>query len=483
MTAPIMRTLPEARSRAAFAMVVLCSGIFFAALDQAVVYGALPAIMLDLNLPVTELDRVAWVVISYLLGYTAVMPLTGRASDVYGHGRVFVACLLLFVVGSVLTAVASSLHWMVGARVVQAIGGGAMVPVTMAIAGGLYAREGRSVALGVIGATVEAGGVLGPLYGAVVAQHFGWRWVFWINVPVGLLVLLLSYSLLTRDYPRVRGHVDYPGGVLLAIGLTSVSLALYLGLGRAHQSLDFVWLASVAAISFALFLYRQSKAAEPLFRLSLFRGGVFSAANVAHLLVGGALVIALVSIPLMTDTIMGQSPLEGGLRLMRFTLAIPFGAVAGGFICRRSGYRLPMVLGLSMSALGFWLMSRWTLDVADPAITVHLATTGLGFGLVVAPVGTAVLDSVQDTDRGVASALVTLMRLAGMIIGLSALSSWGMGYFAQLTSSISLNDLIASPELINRPVLSLFQRFFLIGSSICLAALIPSLWMRKRKGS
>ncbi len=460
------------------ALIILCVGIFFAALDQTVIYGSLADIMAALRLPVTRLDQVAWVVIGYLLGYAVVMPLMGRVSDVYGHGRIYAFSLLIFMAGSVLAAMASSLYWMVGARVIQAIGGGAMVPVAMAIVGDLVPAERRSVALGIIGATIEAGGVLGPFYGAVIAQYLDWRWIFWINLPVGFLVLLLFYFFMLGIGPRAPARVDYLGGLLLAAGLTFLSLALSRQLDQPGSYLYLALFFLVALSAFALFFLREKRASEPLFQLSLFRLPNFSAANLTHFLVGGALIIAMVTIPLMTDTIMGKPPLEGGLRLMRLTAAIPIGALAGGFICRRTGYRFPTALGLALSSLGFFFMSRWGLDIADPAMTFHLVTCGFGFGLVIAPINTAVLNSVQEVERGVASALITLMRLIGMIIGLSALSSWGMGHFHVLTAGLSLQEIISSPEVIIQPVLALFQDFFLVGFGISLVALLPAMWLR-----
>jgi len=153
-------------------MAVVCLGIFIAALDQTVIYGALPDMMLDIQLPVTRLDQASWIVTGYLLGYTFAMPLMGRVSDIYGHGRIYILALGIFMAGSILVALAANLQWIVGARVIQAIGGGAVVPIAMAIAGDIYSGKNRAVALGVLGAAVEAGGALGPFYGAAVAQYW-----------------------------------------------------------------------------------------------------------------------------------------------------------------------------------------------------------------------------------------------------------------------------------------------------------------------
>jgi len=198
-------------------------------------------------------------------------------------------------------------------------------------------------------------------------------------------------------------------------------------------------------------------------------------------LVGGALIIAMVNIPLMSDTIMGASPLEGGLRLLRLTIMLSLGAVAGGFICRRWGYRWPTILGLVLSSAGFFLMSRWTLAIADPQMTIDLAVCGFGFGLVIAPLGTAAMNSVKEEQKGIASSLVVMMRMVGMIIGLSAITAWGMDRFHLMTASMSLTEIIAAPEKLTQSLLVLFSDFFLASAGICLVAIIPAFWVGRKK--
>ena len=456
---------------------IVSSGIFVAALDMTAVVTALPDIMTDLRLPVTELDQVAWIIAGYLLGYTAAMPLMGRVSDVYGHGRIYVVSLLIFMVGSLFVATAPSLGWLVGARVFQAIGGGAVVPVSMAIAGDIFPERRRGPALGMIGAVAEGGVVLGPLYGGVITHYLDWRWIFWINLPIGFLIILLVLVML-RPTPRLRGTVDYWGGLLLTASLTLLAVALSQGPGQPQY---FLCLLGAVGL-FALFLLREMRTAQPLIDLSMFRSLTLSSANATNLLVGGALIMAMVNIPLMADTIMGRSALEGGLRLMRLTAAIPVGALVGGFLCQRLGYRLPTALGLALSATGFFLMSRWGLDIADPWMTLHLAIGGLGFGVVIAPITTAVLNSVREGLRGVASALVTALRMVGMLIGLSALSAWGMGRFEVMTAGLSLSEILEAPEELTGPVMGLFHDFFLAAMAMCLLAILPALFMRRQRG-
>jgi EmrB/QacA subfamily drug resistance transporter len=461
-------------------LAVICLGIFLAALDQTVVYGALPGMMNDINLPITKLDQAAWIVIGYLLGYTFAMPLMGRVSDVFGHGRIYILSLLIFMVGSVFVALSTSLQWMVGARVVQAIGGGALVPVAMAIASDVFIERRRAIALGIIGAAVEAGGALGPFYGASLAQYWSWRWIFWINLPVSLITIVMVL-LFVGQSRRSKGKIDYLGGFLIAAALAFFSLGISQQSGQRYFLVCLLGFLFVAILLSAFFILRAVRIPEPLIKISMFRNVTFSAANITNLLVGGALIIAMVNIPLMSDTIMGRTPLEGGLRLLRLTIMLSIGAVIGGFLCKRLGYRLPTVVGLILSSIGFFFMSRWPLTIADPQMTLHLAICGFGFGLVIAPLSTAVVNSVGSEQRGLASSLFVMMRMVGMIIGLSAITSWGMGRFHLMTASLSLTDILNKPDEIVQPLLNLFHDFFLAALTICLIALIPALWTREKR--
>lgn len=463
-------------------MAVICFGIFVASLDQTVIYGALPDMMNAIRLPVTKLDQASWIVIGYLLGFTFAMPLIGRVSDVYGHSRIYIFSLLLFMAGSILVASSTSIEWLVASRIIQAIGGGALVPIAMAITGDMYSGKNRAIALGIIGAVVEAGGALGPFYGAVLAQFWSWKWIFWINLPISFIVLIVVY-LFIRPSARSNGKIDYLSGFLLAAGLTFFCLGVSQQTDKANFWVYTVSFLILALVFFGLFIFRARKVPEPLIKLSIFKNAVFTAANLTNLFVGGALIIAMVNIPLMSDTILGCSPLEGGLRLFRFTLLLSIGAIAGGFICKRFGYRLPTIIGLLLSSVGFFFMSRWTLSITDPQLTIHLAVCGLGFGLVIAPLGTAVMDSVNDSENGIASSLIVMMRMIGMMIGMAAITAWGMERFHLMTATLTLKDIMDTPEKLTDSLLTLFNNFFLASMFICLVALIPAMFLSRNKKS
>ncbi len=468
------------------ALIPVLVGVFIAADDQTVVVTVLPQIMLDMKVAVTELDRASWTITGYLLGYVGAMPLIGRLSDSWGHRRLFLVSLVGFMVGSVAVALAPNLSWLIAARVFQAIGAGALIPISIAMAGDLFPAGSRGVPLGLIGASAEAGGVIGPLWGGIITRFLDWRWIFWINIPLALVVIVLVLLLL-RPSPRFPSRVDYVGAGLIALALVTLTL----GLSRI-ASIDLLtlsyFLASGASIT--LFVMRQRSTTDPLLAPVMFRSWAFTAANATHIFVGAALIIAMVTIPLMVNTSLGLTPLEGGLRLMRLTAAIPIGAILGGLACQRFDYRVPAVAGLALAALGFVFMSSWDIDVTDPMLTIHLATSGLGFGLLIAPIALAATDSVGQENRGTAAAMVTAMRMVGMTLGLAALTAWGSDRFAGLVAHISLpfplqGETAAQAQQraaefdaqLRDAGMTLFGDFFLIAMGLSLAALVPVAFM------
>ena len=465
-------------------------GVFIAADDQTVIVTVLPEIMFDLRVQINELDRASWTITGYLLGYVAAMPLVGRMSDVWGHRNVYVASMLVFMAGSVAAALTTSLTWLVAARIVQAIGAGALVPISIAIVGDLFEPERRAMPLGLMGASAEAGGVIGPLWGGLISRYLDWPWVFWINIPLGALVLVMLLLMLGPS-PRYPARIDYIGGGLIAASLSTLTLALS---EIDALGLPFVIYLLASVVSFGLFVLRQRTTSEPLLPLEMFRAIPFSAANVTHLLLGGALIIGMVTVPLMANTVLGLTALDGGLMLMRMTIAIPVGAVAGGYASQRFGYRLPSIVGLLLIAVGYGLMSGWGLGIADPAMTLHLATAGLGFGLLIAPIALAATNSVGVGLRGAASAVVTAMRIVGMTFGLAALTAWGVGRFSQLvvglelplpvpgeTAEQSRTRLAGFEQHLIDAGLSVFSDFFLIAMGVALVGVLSAAFMIQRR--
>ena len=450
---------------------IVALGVFITALDQTVVVTVLPSIMVDLKIPISRLDHVAWIITAYLLGYTVAMPVIGRLSEVFGYRLVYGASLGVFSIGSVLVAMSTNLEWAVTARLIQAVGGGATVPIGMAIAVGVMPHAQRGWALGVIGAAAEAGAMLGPAYGGAIVEFWNWRGIFWLNL-LQSAVVFMGIHWLPERVRQESSRMDYLGGALLIAALTVLSLGLSRGsLFAGSSPVPFALIVVGLGLVFALVVVERGRD-HSLVPPILFRSWGFVAANVTQILVGGSLIIALVTVPLMANTVMGKQPSEGAFWLLRLTVAIPVGAIIGGLLLRRLGSRQVTTVGLLFVVLGLWLVSCWDLGVGDPKLTGHLVASGFGFGLVVAPLTTKALDSVAEDYRSTVAALVVVSRMLGMTLGLAALSAWGVEQFQVLTTGLELplpepgevmevyrTRVVEDQQRLNQVGLSLYQNF------------------------
>ena len=552
LTLPGQNVINKREKRVALAaLIIACIGVFFTALDQTVVVTALPKIIADpgINIPFTQLDHAAWIISAYLLGFIIAMPLMGRVSDIYGRRRIFLLCLSIFGIGSILCGLAPTLGqsvdlsflsnfgidvsspgliFLVSARFIQAIGGGAVVPVAMAIVSDFYGKERLALALGIIGAVTEAGGVMGPLYGALIVQHLGWTYIFFFNVPIVLALMVGAWFLIPKG-KRLHEGIDWLGAILLGLMLTCLSLGLAqqgteLGPTTVNSSspqnnplsliLALVFLLAFIAVELLprwrvphLSLSRRfpflrlgliQEKRWPVVDLSLFKRLPFSASSLVSLFVGAALIIAMADIPLFVDTVLSRHineadiPLVSGLALLRLTAMIPVGALLGGWLSSRISCRFTGVLGLLFVATGFYLMSRWSMTVDWTQITISTMTTGLGFGLVIAPISTTAIKAVRATQAGMGAAIVTSLRMVGMMLGLAALTSWALAYFKQLASQFpslpvtATTDQFAqwSKDYANHLIISahsVYSSVFFATMILCLIAIIPAffLWGNK----
>ena len=456
---------------------ILCLGVFSTALDQTVVVAALPSVMLDLEIPLTDLDKASWIVTGYLVSYTVAMPLAGRLSDVYGRIRMFQAALVLFSIGSGLVAVAPDFSWIVSARVIQAFGGGATVPIGLAMAVATVAPERRGVALGLVAASAEAGSVLGPLYGGAIIEWIGWRWIFWLDIPQSLILIALLAVLHNRPNPEAK--MDYFGALALGGALTALTIALSQRSIFSGESIAPYLMAAVGVSLVVVLIVVERRAIQPLMASFLYTSRAFVSSNVAQFLVGVALIIALVAVPLMAGTVMEKSALASALQLVRLTAAIPVGAVIGGYMLRWAGVRAVCVTGLAFIGVGLLFMSGWETEVEELRLTAPLALTGLGFGLVIPPISISALSAAPSHYWGAAASLVTASRMVGMALGLAALSAWGIERFYSLTAQVVIGETFEETEapLIEAGV-TVFQNLFMISGFLALVAILPALMMR-----
>ena len=424
--------------------------VVLGALDTYVVVTIMTDIMRDVGIGVNQLQRVTPIITGYLLGYIAAMPLLGRASDRFGRKMLIQVSLAGFALGSVVTALSTDLTVLVVGRTLQGAASGALLPVTLALAAELWAARNRAAVLGGVGAAQELGSVLGPVYGiALVGLFQHWQAVFWVNVPLAVIAMvMIHFSLPGRQRTDNPQKVDVLGGLLLAIALGLAVIGLYNPkpdgkLVLPSWGMPMLIAAAVATVAFFVWeRFARTRLLEP--------AGVhvrpFLAALGASLAAGAALMVTLVNVALFGQGVLGQDQNQAALLLLRFLVALPVGALLGGWLATRIGDRIVAFTGLLVAAVGYLLISKWSVDVLTtrhdlglftlPTLDTDLAIAGLGLGLVIGPLASATLRVVPAAQHGIGSAAVVVARMIGMLLGIAALSAWGLYRFNQHLASL-----------------------------------------------
>ena len=430
----------------------LMLGMFLAALDQTIVATALPTIVGDLG----GLDHLSWVVTAYLLTSTASTPLYGKLSDLYGRKIMFQIAIVVFIVGSATAGLSQSMGQLITFRAIQGLGAGGLMSMALAIIGDIVSPRERGRYQGYTGAVFAVASVVGPLVGGFFVDHLSWRWVFFINLPIGILALIVTSSVLRLPFNRRPHSIDYAGSALLVAAVTCLLLVTVWG-GNEYEwgSPTIVGLAVAGVILVVLFVLREQRAAEPLLPPRLFKLPVFSISTSASFVIGLAMFGVLIFVPLFLQVVDGASPTRSGLLLIPLMLGLIVGSVGSGRLISRTGkYRKFPIAGTAILTVGLYLLSRFDPDTTRLVQSVSMAVVGLGIGLVMQVLVLAVQNAVEARDLGTATSATAFFRSMGGAFGVAIFGSIFNNRLAHyladapLSTPIDPSKLQAGPEAV-----------------------------------
>jgi len=414
----------------------LMLGMFLAALDQTIVSTALPTIVGDLG----GLNHLSWVVTSYLLAATVSTPIYGKLGDMVGRKPVFLAAILIFLAGSMLAGLSQSMLELIGFRALQGIGAGGLMVGAQAIIADIVPPRERGRYMGLIGSVFAVASVAGPLLGGFLVDNLSWRWVFYVNMPVGALAVLIVVTRLHLHTPTIRHRIDLLGAALLSAGVASLTLLTTWGGNQyAWGSRTIILLGVAGVVLLIVFLWWETRAAEPIVPLSLFRSSVFSIANAIGFAVGMAMFGAIVFLPVFLQLVYGATPTSSGLRMLPLMAGLLAAAIGSGRAISRIGrYKAFPIAGTAFLVVGMYLLSLLRVGTAPWVASVYMLVVGIGIGLVMQVLVLVVQNAARPQEIGVATSTATFFRSVG--------GSFGVAIFGTIFASSLAHQLSRLPH-------------------------------------
>lgn len=423
----------------------LLLAILMASMDNTIVSTSIGTIVGEMG----GLDKFVWVTTSYMVAEMACMPIFGKLSDMYGRKRFFVFGIVVFMIGSALCGMAQSIAELSIYRAVQGVGAGAMVSIAFTILFDVVSPKDRGKMMGAFGAVFGLSSVVGPLLGGYITDHVDWSWIFYINLPLGFIALLMISLFYKESAAHPRQRIDWAGSILLVAAVVCFIFGLELG-GKTYawDSPHIIGLFAGFAVLAFLLVAVEKHAAEPIFSFGLFRSRLYTTSNLVAMLSGAAYMTAAIFIPIYVQGVLGGSASNSGLTLLPMMLGSVVTATLGGFLMTKLQYRTIMIGTLAILLIGLALLTQITVESSRLAITGIMILIGLGIGASFSVLSTSVLHSFPAAQRGAASATLNFNRSLGMALGITIFGIvQSHSLLSKLTASLGKGDIAVPSDL------------------------------------
>ncbi len=451
-------------SRKWYVMAAVSMGIFLATIDGSIVNVALPTLIRELN---TEFATVEWVVLAYMLTLATLLLGVGRLGDMIGKKPIYVTGFVVFTAGSVLCGLAPSVYWLIGFRVVQAIGGAMVFALGMAIVTEAFPPQERGKALGITGTVVSVGIVVGPTLGGVIIAFVSWHWIFLVNLPVGIIGTWMAARFVPNTKPQGQQKFDFAGAIVLFLSLLSFLLALTWGQEAGFTSPPILLLFAGWAVFLILFVVIEQRLAQPMIELTLFKNSLFSMGLITGFISFIATAGTVVLLPFYLENVLGYDTQQVGLMLAVIPVMLGLTSPISGMLSDKFGTRLITVVGLMVMVLGYTAMSTLSAGTGVLGYVLRLIPVGIGLGAFQSPNNSAIMGSVPRQRLGVASGMLSLTRTLGQTTGIAVLSAlWASRVMAYAGQTLA-QDVTTAP--IPAQVAGLQQVFWAVVVAVSVA--------------
>lgn len=404
----------------------LMIGLLLSALDQTIVSTAMPTVINKLH----GFNLYSWVFSIYMLTSTTAVPIFGKLADLYGRRPIYLVGMGFFIVGSALCGLSHNMTELIVFRGIQGIGAGALMPLAMTIIGDIYPPDQRGKMQGIFGAVFGLSSILGPGAGGFIVDHWSWQWIFYVNLPFGIIAAIILSIALKETRSKEKRSIDWFGAISLTGAIVSILLGLVLAGNTDQPGTHYAWgspqiigLFSIGAILIGAFLLIEARAKEPIIPLSLFKNRVITIVSISGFFMGTGMFGAITYIPLFVQGVVGESASKAGYILTPLMLSLIFASIVGGRIISKVTYRTIIMTSMAIMGIGFYLMSTMTVDTTNLTVVFYMIITGLGMGALMPTFTIAVQSAVGPEVRGVATSSSQFFRSIGGTMGVSIMGA------------------------------------------------------------